>query len=264
MATDDVTVVIVAYNNQATIRACIDSLLKFSPRSKVIVVDNCSKDNTRKILKNYGNKLQLIESAENMGFARGNNLALEFVKTEYIVFLNPDSRIKEDVSGKLKMDLEENRQFGLIGAKLISPSGVVQKSVRNFPTISRAFQEYILNRRGAFDFYDPEADTLTEVETVTGACFIIRKNIFEEARMFNEKYFMYFEDIELCRVVRRMGLKVGFDPRVKVEHAMGASGTGLNTPSMARVSEKKYHPLFSYWVLQGIFTYRRILKKITR
>lgn len=249
----DISIVIVTYNNKKTIKSCIDSVLKYSPGCEVVVVDNASKDNTAQLVKRYNQKVMLVKSNANLGFSKGNNLGVRYATCEYLVFLNPDTEIEEkEAFIKIKDVLEKNKGFGLIGPRLIYPDGLSQYSVRNLPTISAAFKQYILKVKGAYDFYDPKCIDLCEVESVVGACMIIKKEIFLEIGGFDEKYFLYYEDLDLCRRIRKNGLKIGYLPSVNIKHILGASGASHKTYQLLKESAKKYHGLINYLLIQFI------------
>lgn len=260
MKKNNLSIVVVTFNNSGTIGDCIDSVLKYSPGAEIILIDNNSSDDTCKTVGHYGNKVILLKSSDNLGFAKANNLGASRATSAYLVFLNPDTKLRQQEGlEKLKQILEENPDYGIIGPQLISPNGQVQKSVRKLPTIPGAFKEYILNIKDAYDFYLPDCQTFCEVESVIGACMVIKKKIFIDTGGFNEKYFVYFEDLELCKSVRKMGLKIGFLPEVKIEHVKGASGKNLITYQLLHDSAKKYHGIFAYYLIQFIIRLGRLL-----
>ena len=257
---NDIGVVIVTFNSGETIKKCLSSVLENSPGTEIIVVDNNSSDNTVEIIKSFREKVMLIEAGDNLGFSKSNNLGASFAKSSFLVFLNPDTEILQKGSlEKLRDVLVENPGFGLIGPKLIYLNGNVQKSVRNLPAVSLAFKEYILGKKGSYGFYIPEGEGLNEVESLVGACMIIRKETFKKAGRFSEKYFLYYEDLELCKSVRKLSLKVGFYPKVEIRHFEGISGKGQNTNNLLIQSAKRYHDPLEYFLIQTLI---RIGRKI--
>lgn len=250
---DRIGVVIVTFNNEGTINQCLESILKFDPHSKIVVVDNNSSDQSQDIVEKFGKKVTLIKSEVNLGFAKANNLGASYLRAEYIVFLNPDTILLQEKSlENLQEVLVENSNYGLISPKLVFPDGRVQKSVRYLPTATKAFEEYILGIKGAYDFYLPDCSSLCEVESITGACMVIKKDVFEKAGKFNEEYFMYFEDLELCKSMKKLGLKVGFLPTVAIKHIVGVSGKNQEVSELLHASARKYHGFLSYSLIQGI------------
>lgn len=258
-----ISVIIVTYNNQNEINDCLKSIFNKTSDVEIIIVDNNSKDKTRGLIKTFGNKIKLIELKDNLGFGKACNLGAENSTGEYLVFLNPDTIILEkDFFTKFANSLEQNKDYGLIGPRIVNHGKITQKSVRNLPTAVGAFKEYILGQKGVYDFYLPDCQNLCEVESIVGACIAIKKNIFEKLGGFDNKYFMYFEDLELCRSIRKIGLKVGYLPNLEIEHKIGASGFGSPTSSFARTSAKKYFGLFQYYLIEIILMPRRIINKI--
>lgn len=257
-----ITVITVTYNSQRTIESCLSSIIKYSFESEIIVVDNGSTDSTLELVRTFGRKVKIINAGKNLGFSKANNLGAKEAEGNYLVFLNPDTRIlKAQDLERLQKILEENPEYGVLGPKLIYPDNTPQPRVRNLPTPFRAFKEYILGMKGAYDFYEPEGQGLCEVESVIGACMIISKELFFRVGGFDEKYFMYYEDLELCRSVRRMGFKVGYIPEITVEHAEGKSGVNQKTAELLRTSAKKYFGS-AYYFIELILTPRRILNKV--
>lgn len=260
-----ISVIIVTFNNERTIKECLSSLVKFSPDSEIIVVDNGSTDLTLKIVRGFQKRVTLIEAGHNLGFAKGNNLGVKAALGEYLVFLNPDAILtKAGDLEHLRELMEKNPECGLLGPKLIYPDKTPQPRVRNLPTIYRAFKEYILDKKGAYAFYEPRCQTLCSVESISGACMMIRKELFERVGGFDEKYFMYYEDLQICRCVRARGYKVGFVPEVTVEHAEGVSGQSQKAKDLMQTSARKYFGFFSYYFLELIFFYNRLRNRIRR
>ena len=254
------SVVIVSYNSHQTIESCLRSIFKYTSEVEVIVVDNASRDQTKKDIRKFGSQVCLIESEQNLGFARANNLGVKQTHGEFIVFLNPDTRLLHRGSlEKLRDVLAANPDFGIIGPRLLCGDGSIQKSVRNLPTLQGAFREYILKQKNSYDFYLPKCVDLCEVESVVGACMMTRREVFEKVGGFEEKYFLYFEDLELCKTLRSLGLKVGFVPQVEIEHIMGVSGVNQETFSLLQDSAKKYHGLLFYYLIQTVIRLGRLI-----
>lgn len=257
---NNISVIIVTYNSQKTIVDCLESIIKYSPESEIIIVDNESQDQTLKLVQGYKNKVKLIKTGGNLGFAKACNLGGKSATNKYLVFLNPDTKLlKANSLEDLKNILISNSQYGIIAPKLIYPDKTEQIRVRHLPTVFRAFQEYILGQKGAYDFYKPHCSNLCEIESVIGACLIIKKELFEEIKGFNEKYFMYYEDLQLCKDIKNLGLKVGFYPDVIVEHAEGVSGLNQITQKFLHDSAKKYHGALVYYFINTFIRIGQII-----
>jgi N-acetylglucosaminyl-diphospho-decaprenol L-rhamnosyltransferase len=260
-----ISIIIVTYNNEKEIKICIESILLSNSDLEILIVDNYSNDKTLQILKTFGNKIKIIESGKNLGFGKASNLGAKEANGEYLIFLNPDTKnIANNFFEKLVTYLEKNFSYGLISPAIINSEKKIVKSVRKLPTAFGAFREYILGQKGAYDFYQPSYDGLCAVECIVGACIAIKKDFFNKLGGFNEKYFMYFEDIELCREINKAGFKIGYLPNLQIEHVVGASGFGQPTSSFAKTSSRKYHGFFEYYLIELILIIVRVKNKIKK
>lgn len=251
---DEVSVCIVTFNSQHTIAKCLDSVLAQVPRAQIIVLDNHSNDQTIDVVKKYLAKgVDLIESKENLGFAKGNNLAVKKSQAGFLCFLNPDAFFKTKNDLAVMMDsLKANPKFGLIGPQIVLTDGQIQKTVRNIPNIFNAFKEYILKIKGTYDFYLPSNSTPTEVESVVGACMVMPRELFMKVLGFDEKYFLYYEDIALCQKLVIAGFKVVYLPQVKIAHVMGESGKSVATTALLQQSAQQFHGRLGYFLISSI------------
>lgn len=257
------SVVIVSFNSEDFINRCLSSLLKYLPaNSEVIVLDNASKDETLNILSEFKSKIKIIKSDKNLGFAKGNNLAVQDTNGEYLFFLNPDTEIKKDFFQSMLAFLESNSQIGIVGPKLIMPNGEIQPSVKNLPTLLGAINEFILGVKNAYSQYVPIGDELQEVETVYGAAMLIKREIFLKAGGFDEKFFLYYEDIDLCRRIKNMGKKIIYYPKAEVLHLVGATKSSQNRYKLNFESAKKYHGFITAFLLQCIFQIPRLRRRL--
>lgn len=254
MVKDLTSVIIVTYNSGKYILDCLNSLkTQEGLKPEIIIVDNNSSDNTIEKIKQSKITVNLVCQDKNLGFAKANNIGVNESQGQYIIFLNPDTELtQKDTLFRLKKSLSENPQFAIIGPQLILTDGNIQKSVRNLPSVARAFKEYILSIRNAYSSYLPKCKSICEVESIVGACIIINRKNFDKLGKFNEKYFLYFEDLELCRQAQKKGLKIGYLPEIKVKHKEGASGINQNTYKLLHDSAKRYHGLLSYYLIQFI------------
>jgi len=203
-------------------------------------------------------RVKIIESKENLGFGKGNNLAAKEAKGEYLFFLNPDAYV-QGYSLELMLNYaKENPLIGVVGPKLIEPSGQVQPSVRRLPSLIGAFKEYYLKEKNAYEAFIPQVKEAIEVESVVGASILIKKDIFNQVGGFDDKYFMYYEDLELCRKLRKLGLKVIYMPNAEVGHRVGGSVSDKKTKWLHE-SARKYHGIIIYFLLQLLFRFRKFL-----
>ncbi len=253
-----VSVIIVNYNTKDLTKACIESVMNEGSKLdfEVIVVDNNSKDGSVKELKKLWRKyknLKLIENKENSGFSKANNQGAREASGKYILLLNSDTVVKRFSFKKLIAFAEKKEDAGVVGARLLNPDGSLQASCFYFPTIKNAIREYWLGQEGLFEKYAPKGNKPVEVEALVGAAFLITPKALQEVGLLDERYFMYFEDVDYCRRVWEKGLKVYYLPEVRVLHYHGESGKKLadaaNQWRRLIPSSKIYHGVFYHTLL---------------
>lgn len=254
-----ISVIIVSYNSEDFIEKCVSSILRNLPKDgEVIVLDNASVDKTVDQLRKFAPKIKLIKSSENLGFSKGNNKAAKEAKGEYLFFLNPDTEVNKSIFDELVNFYESTPNAGIIGPKLIMADGKIQPSVKKLPTILGAIEEYIFSIKNAYNQYVPDGKGSVEVEMIYGAAILIRRDLFEELKGFNEKFFLYYEDADLCKRIRELGKKIYYYPKVSLKHLVGATKSE-NKYQENLESSKKYHGMFKFLVLQLIFRLHRFL-----
>lgn len=252
------SIITVSYNSEEFIEDFIRSVLKFKPEnSELIILDNGSTDKTVEIIKKYSGKLKVIESSENLGFSKGNNKAEKEAEGEYLFFLNPDTQLTQPIDGLI--EYYEGTGAGMVAPKLVMENGQIQESVKNLPTIGRAFQEYVLGKKHTYSQYVPQGDDPIEVESVYGAAMLIKKDLFEKLKGFDEKYFLYYEDTVLCKRVRNSGKKIYYYPGVSIKHLVGAAKSEKDRYKLNLNAARTYHGWFSAQVLQLIFKLSRFI-----
>lgn len=258
-----VSIIIIAYNSEDFIRQCIASVLENLPvYSEVMVLDNNSQDKTVDILNEFLPRIQLIKSAENLGFARGNNRAVRKAKGEYLFFLNPDTEINSGVINELVKFYGNTKDAGIVAPKLVMSDGQIQPSVKNLPTVWGALKEFILGIKNAYSEYVPQAENPISVEYVYGAAILIKKELFVKLGGFDEKYFLYYEDADLCKKVLSLGKRVYYYPLVSVKHLVGATKSDENRYELNHDSFIKYHGYFQALILEMIFLIPRLRRRL--
>ncbi len=223
---DKISIIIVTWNTAQITKKCVDTINKYLPNQEIIVVDNGSEDNTVDILRKIKN-VKIIENHANLGFAKANNIGLKYATSNYIVFMNSDIELIDISFIKMINYLKINSDIGLIGPKFLNPDLTPQASVFPPQTALNAFKEFWLGKKDAYSKYFPNTKNPIEVSYISGGCIITNKKFFEKIGKWNEKYFFYFEDMDLCRQVRLFGKKIIFFPECQVIHRHGASGKKL-------------------------------------
>ncbi len=227
----DLSVIVVNYKNKVKLINCLDSFYKSSQADfswEFIIVDNNSGDDLSALSVAYSN-LKLIMSPRNQGMGGGNNLGIEKAQGKVILILNPDIIIKQKDVKVLLDYLQSTPRIGLLGPKLLDPDGSLQLSCSYFPSffmpiLRRTFLgDYFQKQRDHFMMQDFDHNSILEVDWLMGSCLmfkreitLLNKQIFKPR--FDERYFMYFEDIDLARQMRAQGQKVVYNPQVSVVH----------------------------------------------
>lgn len=207
----DLSVIIVNYNTGDFLVRCLDSVASQSKvNSEVIVVDNASQDNSREeISKNYP-WVKLITSRQNLGFAGANNKALNICKGKYIYYLNPDTEVRPGAFKCMIEYMDSHPEVGLAGTRLVNPDGSFQSSVE---------KQYPGERHAKRELEELKGD----IAWVMGASMIVRRDIIEALKGFDESFFLYGEDMDLCLRVRKAGSLIGYIHDAVVVHWGGQS-----------------------------------------
>ena len=221
----ELSIVILSYNTKDLTVACLESVISqykkelIDKEIEIIIVDNNSSDESAPEvlkIKNKISNLALIQNKENMGFARGCNIGANTVKGKYILFLNSDTEVLDNGFTSMVEFLENNPQIALLGGKLENNDGSIQPSAGKFYNLVNLIIMLLgLERLG---FLRSSPDNIQRVDWVSGACMMVRRNVFEKLGGFDEELFMYMEDMEICFRAKKLGFSTYFFPNVKLMH----------------------------------------------
>ena len=217
---------------------------------EIVVIDSASFDGCEEMLRQIYPRILFIQSDTNRGFAKANNEAFKASRGRNILFLNPDTEIETCAINELYSQLNALPNAGIVGAKLLNSDRSIQEScVRAFPTILNQLLESN-SLRSIFPMANlwgmkpllSENEAPTEVDAVSGACFMIKRSAFESVGMFSPDYFMYSEDVDLCLKARKVGLSTYYVPMASVIHHGGGSTsqTSVNTFSAVMLLESRW------------------------
>lgn len=227
------SIIIVTYNNQKEINTCLSSLKhsldNYGKKSEVIVIDNASKDATIKTIDTSLTS-KVIINRNNTGFAKAVNQGIRFATGDFILLLNPDTELRRD-SIKTLMRCSNNQDADILEGKSIDSNDKEHGSYVRKPTLLTMIFEYTNLRKivpgdiihNKHYYKDLDSSTFCEVDAVSGAYMLLRKNIFEKVGFFDERFFMYLEDVDFCVRAKKYGYKVGYCPSSIIEHIGGAS-----------------------------------------
>ena len=218
----NISVIIVTYNCKVFVDYCIQSLLIAlkNIESEIIVIDNNSNDQTAEFLKSRHENLIIIENEINLGFSKANNKASKLAKGDYLFFLNPDTIVPENI---FEIFLKEHTKYkGIYGCRMIDGRGnFLKESKRNFPTIFNIIKKLFGFGHGYYS--NLKQDAYGQVSVLSGANMLINKKIFNKIGCFNEDYFMYGEDIEICLKSYKNGYENYYIGNIALIHFKGES-----------------------------------------
>jgi N-acetylglucosaminyl-diphospho-decaprenol L-rhamnosyltransferase len=242
------SVVIVTWNSATDIETCIDSI-NSGGQFEVIVVDNASTDATRDKLAAY-HHLNLVKNERNYGYARANNQGLKQTSGEYVLLLNPDTRLGLGALDRLSDWLDQHPETAAVAPRLVNPDGSTQLSMRSLPTAGSVLCELLgfarllpnsrVFGRWRMKYFDYERQA--EVEQPMASCLMFRRKVLEDLGGFDENFPIFYNDVDLSKRMKDAGLKTVYLPDARVVHKRGAS-TSKVRPKMITASHRS---LFRY------------------
>ncbi len=252
------TIILLSYNTKNITENCLHSLYAQFKKEKnlvveVIVVDNASTDGSADMLfqfRKHHKNFSVISNAKNLGFPKANNIAARHAKGIYLLFLNSDTLMKEMDFGQILTYMETHSQIGAMTVRVILPhSGIDKASHRGFPTVWNSFCYFtglekifgnipLLNRLfGGYHMTWQSLKTIHEIDSPSGAFYLIPKRLFQKTGGFDEDFFMYGEDLDLSFRVKAAGYKIVYYPYSSIIHLKYSSG--LRTQSTNTKSKTK-------------------------
>jgi len=264
----DLSIIIPSFNTKDITHKCITLLLKnltnTSLRYQIIVVDNHSVDGSETMLKTFQNKdFIVIINSENFGYAKANNIGLKYAKGSAILYLNSDVLIDESLLfSQILNYLNDHSEIAGLTSKVILKTGQLDMAChRGFPTIWRSFcyfskLEYVFKHTpflnkvfGGYHLWDRLDETIHEIDSPSGAFFLVKKQIVEKIGGFDQDYFMYGEDLDLSYRIKKLGFKIVYYPLFIVTHLKGKSGIDQNKKNQGIQIKSK----IAFFVSMGIF-----------
>jgi len=226
-----ISIIILTYNSEKYIEKLLNSLIQGNKKSienegiEIIVADNESSDNTVSLVKKYTKYASIVNNGGNLGFAKGNNKAVEKVHGDYIVFLNPDAEFAAGDISKMISHLDKPG-VGVVGGKILKYDGSNELSCGKFYNYLNIVLLCLgLEEKCGVRFSPKKSEY---VDHVSGGFMGIRKDVFIENGGFDEHYFMYVEDQDLCFRLRKKGLKAFYSPDAQIKHmGQGSSNRGF-------------------------------------
>lgn len=261
-----ISVIIVSFNTRDLLVECIETLLSRvgTLDCEIIVVDNASRDGSAdRIAERFPEEVVLIRSPSNLGFAAANNLGFRSAHGRYLVLLNSDAFVQEGALQRAVEYMEADPGIGLGGARLIGRDGAWQPSARLFPSLLNEFltlsglaARHSRSRFfGRFDRTWADPRQAAFVDWVPGAFAIFRRELLDTVGAFDESFFLYYEEVDLCRRIRAAGLRIAYWPDVVVVHIGGESSRTHNELEMSAAG--KGAQLTLWRMRAGLLYYRK-------
>lgn len=244
------SIVIVNYNAGDFLATCLKSLEKVKEEVKfeTWLVDNDSTDGSfEDAKKNF--KIKIIKNEKNIGFGSANNIVLRQIKTEYILLLNPDSEVLPGTLKYMIQFMDENKDVGVATCRVEKEDGSLDlASHRGFPTPWASFLHFALKDDSIYHLTRSDMTKPHEIDAVAGAFFLTRKLVLDKVGLFDEDYFMYAEDIDLCFRIKQKGFKVMFVPEIKIIHHKGiSSGLKKHTQHLTTATPETRQKMTGYF-----------------
>jgi len=225
-----VSVIVVTLDGMPWVERCLESV---AAAGELIVVDHGSTDGTLELLRERFPHARLIQQ-ENRGMGGGNNAGMRVASGRYFLLLNSDAWVVADGLERLVAFADEHPDAAVVGPRLLNPDGTLQRSVRAFPTLWRLATEYLFLRKlaprtnalNAFYGGGFAHDAVREVDWLYGPCLLVRREAADAVGLFDERFFMFSEEVDWCYRFRSAGWKVVFFPGAEVVHVGGASHGG--------------------------------------
>jgi len=231
----ELSIVIVNFNNKDLLYNCLSSIFKATKNLsfEVIVADNNSQDNSPEMVTKEFPQVRLFCNKINLGFSKANNQGIEKARGKNILLLNSDTIVLEDSLNKMVNFLNERRDVAIVGCQMQTKEGRPYRSCFKFPNLAEQlisrnfFKKFFDISRFSLNYPDWNSGKIKEVDWLSGAALMIKKEVLEQIGMLDESLFIYFEDVDLCYRAKEAGFKICYLPQAGIIH-IGQSTTQLN------------------------------------
>ncbi|MCX6346035.1 MAG: glycosyltransferase family 2 protein [Armatimonadetes bacterium] len=254
----DVTVSIVNWNTKDELFDCLKTVLdqNGSVSIEVIVVDNASSDGSAEHIEaQYGDRVQLIKNSKNLGFGMAHNQSISRSNGRYVMLLNPDCRLLEpDVLGKMAAYFDAQPNIGMMGPKIMNLDNTLQYSARHYPNMIAGifrhtfFGKLFPKNRFVRNYLmtDWAHDQVTDIDWLSGAALMVRRETFKQIGLLDERFFMYCEDVDWCRRAHTGGWRVVYFPMTSISHRIGAASDKNPIPMIKQHHRSMLRYFFKY------------------
>ena len=233
------SIIVVSFNTSDLLRKCLQSVYDHPPVKafETIVVDNGSRDDSREMVKERFPRVKLIANPANQGFTAGNNRAFKVAWGKYFLLLHSDAEVTAGAIEVLIKFLQQNPRIGIVGGKLLNSDGTLQPSCRPYPSLKRIIFSYrspvnilFSNNLYTRSYLTPPGsyEVIHQVDSVAAAFILIRRTALEEIGLFDQRFFMFLEDSDLCYRMKKAGWGVYYNPDSAVYHHWGGTSSKMS------------------------------------
>jgi len=242
----DLSIIIVNWNTKDLLLQCLGSLCQGAKgiEKEIFVVDNSSSDGSGAAVRKRFPEINLIENRANMGFAKANNQAISLSSGKYLLLLNPDTRVKDEAIPEMLSFMNAHAKAGLAGAQLLNADGSKQNSIANFPSLAtELLNKSLLRWLFPEKFPGKETNYLgpVEVDSVIGACMLVRRETVEQVGLLDENFFLFLEETDWCYRMKKAGWKIYHLPQAEVLHFQGQSAETERGKAKIEYYRSRYH-----------------------
>lgn len=263
----DLSIIIVNYKSKGKLINCLKSIEQSDFQNfswELIVVENNSGDNLSDVKSSF--PIKFIFSEKNLGMGGGNNLGINLAQGNHVLILNPDTVLSVNTISSLLEYYQADSNLGVIGPKLLNPDQSLQYSCFQFPSffmpvLRRTFLgKYFSKHRDEFMMQEVNHNQIQEVDWLLGSCLLFKRELIDAQGnkfqpKFDERYFMYFEDIDLCRTIKSKGFKVVYYPKVHIIHdhaRLSAKHPWYKAIFLSKISRTHILSWFKYFLKWGL------------
>lgn len=260
-------VIIVTYNSAATIKACLESLLA-ARATNITVVDNQSSDQTVAICRTFS-QVQVLPQDQNLGYNGGNQIGIDHCRADILVLLNPDTVVPANFTTAARALVKAHPQAGLIGCGIKNQAGAVELTSSRLPSFMALvyqysrYQSFFPHSRAYHNYLmlDWDRTTPRRVEAVSGACTIMTKRFAEQVTPLDQRYFLYFEELDLGQRAKRLGVEVIYDPTVYITHIGAASAKQIQSHRRDKIfGQSRDYYVRKYYGTVGLVAFRLVCR----
>jgi GT2 family glycosyltransferase len=242
----DLSIIIVNWNTKEYLLPCVKSIFEKGEgiSKEVIVVDNGSQDGSASEVKKTFPFVQLIENERNLGFARASNQGLQKASGRYVLLFNPDAQVKDEAIKQLVSFMDTHIDAGAAGAQLLNGNGSRQNSIANLPSLTTELLNKSLLRRlfpKKFPGKEKDYPEPIEVDSVIGACMMVRREATEQVGLLDEDYYLFLEETDWCYRMKKAGWKIYHVSQAEIYHFQGKSAERDKKKAKVEYYRSRYH-----------------------